>query len=202
VSLQRWSKWLPLVPLAAGAAAFGLLALRHGDEDSPIEIHSDATVFTSLGGLVGASDLIVVADVTAEAPGRAISSPTDPDAAVSTRLLSLHVAETIRGDAADSLTMEEIARTGDGVPIEMDGQPASEVGERLLLFLVRGDQPGVAAIVNGQGRYVLSASDQIVGPPSLVPVDWTLDELRRLAAACERAGTCEPAPSSVPLRGS
>jgi hypothetical protein len=191
VNAQRWTRWLPLVPLVAGAAAFGLLALRHdGSDDEVIFIHSVATVFSSLGGLVAASDLVVVADVTAEAPGRALSSPADPDAAVTTRLLSLRVTETIRGDAPDSLTMEEIATTGDGVPIVMDGQPASEVGERLLLFLVRGDEPGIVAVVNGQGRYVLSPTDQIVGPPSLVPVDWTVDELRRLAVACAEAGTC------------
>jgi hypothetical protein len=182
---------MPLVPLAAGAAAFGLLALRHDGSEGPLEIHSDATVYTSLGGLVAASDLIVVTEVTVEAPGRAISAPADPDTAIVTRLVSLDVIETIRGNAADSLTMEEIAATADGRPVVVDGQPPSTVGERLLLFLVRGDEEAATvAIVNGQGRYVLSGTDQIVGPPSVMPVNWTVDELRRLAAACVSAGTC------------
>jgi hypothetical protein len=182
---------LPLVPLLAGAAAFGLLALRHDSGDSPLEIHSDATAYTTLGALVAASDLIVVGEVVADHPGRVISSPSDPDTAVATRMLSVRIDEMLHGDAGPELTMEEISTTADGRAVVLDGQPASAVGERLLLFLVRGgDGSGTVAIVNGQGRYVLSPADQIVGPPSLVPVDWTLPELRRLAVACESAGTC------------
>jgi hypothetical protein len=187
----RWLAWLPVAPLLIGAVVFVLLARGDDGPDRAVQLHSDAAAYSTLGALVAASDLIVVADVTAEAPGRAISSPTDPDTAVTTRLLRLEVAETIRGDADRGLTLEEVATTSDGRPVVLDGQPASQPGERLLLFLVRGDAdaPGVA-IVNGQGRYVLSATDQIVGPDSLVPVDWTLDDLRRLARACAAAGTC------------
>lgn len=167
---------------------FAVLATCGGGETEPVEIHSDAPVYESLGALVAASDLVVVAEVTAEGPGRAISSPTDPDAAVVTHLLQLRVDEVIRGQIDGILTMEEAQSLADGRAVRVDGQPTTLTGERLLLFFVRGDD--YVAIVNGQGRYVLSDVDQIIGPMSLLPVDWTVDELRRVAASCLRAGIC------------
>jgi hypothetical protein len=197
----RLARWLPLVPLAAGGLWFVLLARDANDVDAPVEVRSDAPLYTSLGALVGATDLIVVAEATDEAPGRVISAGADPDAAFGTRLVTLDVIEALRGQTDGTLIMEELATTADGTAVVVDGQPATQVGERLLLFLVHGDAGTDAeagqdelgpyvAIVNGQGRYVLSPTDQVIGPPSLLPVDWTLDELRRLAAACAAASAC------------
>ena len=193
----RVVRWLPLVPLAAGGLWFVVLARDANELDDPLEVRSDAPIYSSLGALVAATDLIVVAEVSGEAPGRVISAAADQDVAFGTRLLTLHVLEALRGQPDGTLIMEEIATSGDGTPVVVDGQPATQVGERLLLFLVHGDPgPGqtdeapYVAIVNGQGRYVLSPTDQIVGPPPLLPLDWTLEELRRLAASCESADAC------------
>jgi hypothetical protein len=184
----RLSRWLPLVPVVAGVVLFIVLVRRDADVDEPLEIRSDAPVYQSLGALVAASDLIVIADVTAEAPGRVISAPADPDAAFGTRLVTLRVTEALKGEPDGALTLEEIATTAESTPVIVDGQPPTQVGERVLLFLVVGDD--FAALVNGQGRYVLSPADQVIGPPSLLPLDWTVDELRQLAAACQQANAC------------
>jgi hypothetical protein len=186
-SRARWFRWLPILPVAAGIVLFAVLATRDDQVDT-IEIHSDAPVYQSLGALVAASDLIVVGEATSEAPGRAISAPADPDAAFATHLIAIQIDEIVRGQANGELTVEEIQSLADGTPVRVDGQPSTQTGERLLLFLVHGDD--YFAIVNGQGRYVLSDTDQIVGPSSLLPIDWTLDELRQLAGACLAAGTC------------
>lgn len=187
--VSRWVRWLPIVPLFSGLALFVVLAARGGaDHRDPIQIHSDAPVYQSLGALVAATDLIVVAEATSGAPGRAMSAPADPDAAFVTHLVRLRIDEVVRGQVDGDLTLEEVQTLADGTPVLVDGQPATQIGQRLLLFLVQGDE--YVAIVNGQGRYVLSDAGQIVGPSSLLPIDWTMDELRQLAASCQAAGAC------------
>jgi hypothetical protein len=182
-------EWLfSLVPLLIGVVVFVVLFARDDDGDPITQIHSDAPVYQSLGGLVAASDLIVVAEATSEGPGRAISSPSDPDAAFTTHLVQLQVIEALRGQPDGTLTMEEVTSLADGTPVEVDGQPVTRPGQRVLLFLVTGDP--YVAIVNGQGRYEVTDADQVVGPASLLPIDWTVDELRRLAVACAAAATC------------
>ncbi|MCU1361604.1 MAG: hypothetical protein JWN99_2893, partial [Ilumatobacteraceae bacterium] len=93
----RWTKWLPIVPLAAGIVLFVVLAARGDDDAQAMQIHSNATVYQSLGALVAASDLIVVGEATSEAPGRAMSAPADPEAAFVTHLIGLRIDEVIRG---------------------------------------------------------------------------------------------------------
>lgn len=186
--IGRLVRWLPMVPLAVGVVLFFVLADRGGDHEQTVDIHSSATAYQSLGALVAASDLIVVGQAITEAPGRAISAPNDPDASLVTHLIGVRIDEVIRGQPSGTLTVEEVVALPDGTPVRVDGQPATQVGERLLLFLVRGDP--YVAVVNGQGRYTLSPTDQISGPSVVMPVDWTVDELRQVATACAAAGTC------------
>ena len=95
----------------------------------PIEIHSDAPVYQSLGALVAATDLIVVAEVTSDAPGRAISAPAEPDAAFATHLVRLRIDEIVRGQADGDLTLEEIETLADGTPV-LRRRPALHAGRR------------------------------------------------------------------------
>ncbi|MBI5088766.1 MAG: hypothetical protein HZB15_07900, partial [Actinobacteria bacterium] len=81
MTLPNWTRWLPVAPVLVGAVVVVVLVRRDEADDEPLEIHSSAVVYSSLGSLVAASDLVVVAEVTGEAPGRVISSPADPRAA-------------------------------------------------------------------------------------------------------------------------
>lgn len=200
---RSFGVWLPLVPIAAGAVLFVVLAARNSDggEDdsgSPAELHSDAPAYQSLGALVAASDVIVVGDVVDVTQGRRITAPETPEAAFVTQYVELRVDAVLRGEAGATVVVEEIVSLGDGTPVEVDGQPASSTGERLLLFLRDGatdgaesaDERTAFAAVNGQGRYELSPSNEIVGPAALLPVDWTVDELVQVAEACLDLDTC------------
>ena len=71
-------RWLPVLPLAAGIVLFVVLATRGDDAADTVDIHSDAPVYQSLGALVAASDLIVVAEATARHPAEPSRRPPIP----------------------------------------------------------------------------------------------------------------------------
>jgi hypothetical protein len=181
------------VPLLIGVGVLVVLAVRGDDPPQPVALRTDAPLYDTLGGLVAASDTIVVGDVVAVRPGRLVGSAAAVDAAVRTNLVEVRVAEPLlRGTTDARIVVEEIAALADGRPVTVDGQRPSTVGQRLLLFLTAGDSEDepYSVAVNGQGRYELSPEGAIVGPPSLLPVAWTLPELRALVAGCLRAGSC------------
>jgi hypothetical protein len=176
-----------------GAVVLVVLTTRGDDAPDTMQLRTDAPLYDTLGGLVLASDTILVGDVVDVRPARLIGSDTAVGAAVRTNLVEVEVVEPLLGSATGThVVVEEIATDADGRPVTVDGQAPSTVGQRLLLFLTVGDgiNEPYAVAVNGQGRYELSPDGTIVGPPSLLPVAWTLPELRALVAGCRRLGSC------------
>jgi hypothetical protein len=145
------------VPVVA-AVAVGVLALADGGDDAPdpVELVGDAPTFASVGELVAASDLVVVATVTDISDGRTVTAPDDPAAGIHTRLVQLSVARTLVGEAPRPLVVEEPAALIDGTPVVVDGLEPPRVGDQALWFLVAGDDVSLPyyAVVNSQGRVV------------------------------------------------
>lgn len=129
----------------------------------PVEVSSDAPRFTSLAELIAASDLIVRGRVTDTEPGRTFGDGTS-SARITSRLVTLDVAEVLRGDVPDgdlgTLLLEEEGWTAEGAPLVVDGAAPSAEGDEGIWFLV---DPGDATtdsliVVNAQGRYLVDGA--------------------------------------------
>jgi hypothetical protein len=164
------------VPVLAGTVAVVVAVRSDGAERSAIEIDSSAADHSTLGDLVAASDLVVVAAVADITDGRQISAPADPDAAILTRMLVLDVSEVLVGSSSDDVIVEEPAALADGTPVVVDGVDSLDVGDEAMWFLVGGDAETMPyfAVVNRQGRYAVAGES--LQPASDDPLS------RRLAA--------------------
>jgi hypothetical protein len=176
-------RWAPAAVLVAAAAIAGV-AMLGDDEPGPVEVESSASEFDSLGELIAASDLVVVATVTEVDDGRTITAPDDPDAGIHTRLVRLDVREVLAGETAVAVVVEEAATFADGSPIEVDGMSRLRDGDVAIWFLVAGGSDAMPyfAAVNGQARFV------VVGE-TLEPSGS--DELSRALAALGAGGLAD-----------
>jgi hypothetical protein len=192
---SRWSGVLLLVPLAAGALAAARVLPR--GVPGPVAIRTDAPLFATVGGLLSASDVVVVGVVRAVHAGRIVagataSSASDSPGAVLTQLADLEVTEVLRGEPTQIVVLEQPAQLPDGRAVVVDGIDAVGVGERVLLFGISGrtDEFPYVAVVNGQGLYRLTRDDRIADAGAQRRPGWSLAELRQAAAGCRRAGPC------------
>jgi len=169
---RRWSRaGVPLAVVALAAALAGVLLAGEDDSDrpagpraraepAPVAVASDAPRHATLAELVAATDVVVRAEVVATERGRLFGDPAS-GTAVESRLVTLEVAEVVRGtgiEAGTTVLVEEEGWLPDGAPLVVDGAAPSAVGDDGLWFLVAGGDPAVDAfvVVNAQGRYLLS----------------------------------------------
>jgi hypothetical protein len=150
---------LLVLPLAA--ATF-VVALLIGDDDSAPELDTtavtvaaDEPTFSSLDGLLRASDAVVAGVVDHVEEGRAISDPSDVRSGIRTQLASVRVDEVLAGDVASEIVIEQEATLLDGTPIEVNGMAPLEAGQVGIYFLIAGDGEEFPyfALVNRQGHY-------------------------------------------------
>jgi hypothetical protein len=161
VKRRWWEVGALAVPLLIGAGWLGVLVVSGGDSDpDPVAIEAAGPTFGSLAELVGASDLVVVAEVTGIAEGRTITDPSDPSAGIRTRLVTVDVVRAVVGSAPSVLVIEEEAELLDGTPILVNGVESSRRNDRGVYFLVAGGDPDAPyhALVNEQGRYLIDGS--------------------------------------------
>jgi hypothetical protein len=158
-------RWLEIgalvVPVLVGAGWLGVLVVSGGDDGpDPVAVEASGPTFGSLAELVAASDLVVLAEVTAIADGRTITDPADPTAGIRTRLVTVEVVRPLVGDPPVVLVIEEEAELLDGTPILVNGVEPSRQADRGLYFLVAGQVPDAPyhALVNEQGRYLVEGS--------------------------------------------
>jgi hypothetical protein len=177
-------RWAPAVVLVAAAGVTGLVLLVGEDEPDPVAVASSAPTFGSLDELVAASDVVVVATVAGVDDGRAITAPDDPDAGIRTRLVELDVSDTLAGESAGVLVVEEASAFADGEPIVVDGMTELGAGALAIWFLVAGGGEAMPyyAAVNGQARFV------VVGETLEPSGD---DELSRALAAFGPSGLAD-----------
>lgn len=159
---RRWLEVGALaVPVLFGAGWLGVLVATGGDsEPDPVAIEATGPTFGSLAELVGASDLVVLAEVAGIADGRTITDPSDPTAGIRTRLVTVEVVSAVVGSPPPVLVIEEEAELLDGTPIVVNGVEPSGRADRGVYFLVAGADPGAPyhALVNEQGRYLIEGS--------------------------------------------
>ena len=129
--------------------------------------------FASLDEMGAASDLVVEADVVAVERGRLVGEPDE--GGVISRIVTLAVADVIRGDAAAStVIVEEEGWLPDGTPIIVDDVEPSVVGDHGVWFLDALDAPDGAdlpayLVINSQGR-MLERGDRVVGGDQTDPL--------------------------------
>jgi hypothetical protein len=155
--------WLVPVGLAAAAGLVAVATLAGGDERDPVELTSDAPIYTTLGELVAASDIVVVATVGDVADGRVVTAGDDPETGIRTRLVELEVSRSLVGEPVTPLVVEEPAELLDGTPVVVDGMTPLDAGDQAVWFLVAGDGESVPyyAVVNPQGRVAVELEDVI-----------------------------------------
>lgn len=158
-------RWLELgalaVPVVAGAAWLGALAVSGGDDEpETVAIEAAGPTFGTLGELVAASDLVVLAEVVGIADGRTITDPADPTAGIRTRLVTVEVVQALVGEPPPVLVIEEEAALLDGTPIVVNGVEPSRRADRGVYFLVAGADPDAPyhALVNEQARYLIDGT--------------------------------------------
>lgn len=154
----RGFRWAPAAVIVAVAAGVGVASVvRDGGVPDPLAIASSAPSFDSLDALIGASDVVVAATVTAVDDGRTITAPDDPDTGIRTRLVRLEPTAVLVGELAGGLVVEEAAALADGDPIVVDGMSELAPGDQAIWFLVAGsgDEMPYYAALNAQARYEL-----------------------------------------------
>jgi hypothetical protein len=163
-SMKRIATVLAFALPVVIAVAVTLVLVRRDDDDEPHEeqpapmsIASNAPRFTDLDGLVAASGVIVLAEVTGTSDGRTITDPKTPAAGVRTRLVELRVVDSLSGKPPRRVVVEEEAALLDGTPIVVDGVAPVRVGDRGVFFLVAGGSEASPhyALVGPQGRYLV-----------------------------------------------
>jgi len=161
----------PLLAIAAVVVAAATWAWSRGDApaDTPEPIRVRATSvydFSSLDEMGAASDLVVEADVVAVERGRLVGEPGE--GGVISRIVTLAVADVIRGDTtASTVIVEEEGWLPDGTPIIVDDVEPSVVGDHGVWFLDALDAPDAAdvpayLVINSQGR-MLERGDRVEG---------------------------------------
>ena len=179
---------LLLLPLALAALVVALLI--SGDDPSPerdatiVTVAADEPTFSSLDGLLRASDAVVAGVVERVEAGRAISDPSDAGAGIRTQLASVRVDEVLAGDVASEIVIEQEASLLDGTPIEVNGVAPLEAGQAGVYFLIAGDGEEFPyfALVNRQGRYEVVDDRLVAGSDDALS--------RRLAAMTPGALRC------------
>jgi hypothetical protein len=167
------TRWLTVASVAVLAVVGGVVfaltydSASHSAIPRPVPLVSSARhQFDDLGGLIGASDLVVVGRVIADEDGRLFG---DPNADASTRgaagirshVLTLRVDRVLAGVDADAdadtvLLIEEEYALVDGTPVRVDGMRRGRIGDRGVWFLNASGDPEFPAyaLVNAQGRYL------------------------------------------------
>ena len=149
----------PLIPSILGLAVLGLAACSTAAPTEPLERTqtagpnlsetADMTVYSSIERLSAASDLVVVGtvkevvarelDYGSEGPGEGQRQ------GLPVVFYEVEVNETLRGKAGATVIMA----APDVDEISMGGEAtALRSGQQVLLFLVRGDAPGITAYDN------------------------------------------------------
>lgn len=143
------------IALVGACVAFAVWLLRP-DADTvtePVDIRAAGVRFDDLDALVVGSDFVVEGVVVAVDDGRALTDPGDPEAGITTQLARIELRTDVSGDAPEPLVIEQEAALLDGTPIRVNGVTPLTVGDRGLMFLVRGDGEDFpyTAFVNEQG---------------------------------------------------
>lgn len=148
----------------------GLVVWQLGDDGpanrrdtalEPVEATSDAPRLAGLAELVGASDLVVRAQVVSTDRGRVFGDPGS-DAAIESRVVTLTVRRVLRGTgvAPDAtVVIEEEGWTADGAPLVVDGAPPSQAGDDAIWFLTKvgAEEEQRYVVVSAEGRYLVDS---------------------------------------------
>ena len=149
---------LVLIPVLITAVGLVIFQIQRDDSaPDPIRISATSPTYDSLQTLTEASDLVAIGTITEAEPGRTISDPSNPDAAIRTSLFVLRLETVLRGPDVDRAVIEHETALADNTPIIINGIQPPTVGERGLFFLVAGRSPDFPhyAFTNDQGRYLL-----------------------------------------------
>ncbi|MEM1333016.1 MAG: hypothetical protein AAGG08_06105 [Actinomycetota bacterium] len=185
----RWRRFVVPLAVVAAVGAFALVSLRGGDADpEPVAIEAAGSRFDTIAEMTVASDLVVEGVIVSADDGRRITDPADPEAGLVTRLYQLEIREVFRGDDLEFALVEQEDTLLDGTPIVVNGLTPHQVGDAGFWFLVLGDSEEFpfSAVVNEQGRLLLSAADTIQTP--LIDGIVDADELREALRTNARSG--------------
>lgn len=174
---RRWTTYVPVLAIVLGGVAFSWLRWGSAAEASnpaaadtaPLAITAQSTYqFASLQEMLEASDTVVLGTVEATNRGRLVGDPAD--GGVISRVVTVRVEQTLAsgGIVADVVLVEEEGWLPDGTPIEVNGVPASKVGDRGLWFLdqVATDDVSTMVVINSQGRFLDTATGTVGGDQS------------------------------------
>lgn len=176
------------------AVAVGAVALLSDDGSSPGEpspqgapadtsllaVDASGPVYSSLGELVDASELIVRGRVVATSRGRMVGSQ---NAAIESRLVTVEVDDVLRGTGdTPTLLVEEEGWLNDGTPIAVNGLAPSIDGLDAVWFLVPIPDPELPGylVVNHQGRYAVGPDGTLTGA---AVEDAVIDQVEHLSVA-------------------
>lgn len=172
---RRWTAYLPIVAIVLGGVAFSWWQWGSAAEASnlaaadtaPLAITAQSTFqFASLQEMLEASDAVVVGVVEATSRGRLVGDPAD--GGVISRVVTIRVDQALSsavGQLAEVVVVEEEGWLPDGTPIEVNGVPASRVGDRGLWFLdqVATEEVSTMVVINSQGRFLDTAAGTVGG---------------------------------------
>lgn len=163
---RRWTLFPAIVALVLGSVAFSWWHWGAAEaaskpstvEPAPLAVTAQSTYqFASLQEMLEGSDAVVVGVVQATNRGRLVGDPDD--GGVISRVITVRVEQVLSMSAetvSEVLLIEEEGWLPDGTPIEVNGVPASEVGDRGLWFLdqVATDDVSTMVVINSQGRFL------------------------------------------------
>ena len=175
---RRVLAYAPILVIVLGGAAFSWWQWGRTEESAaapsasiaPLAVTAESAFqFASLDEMLQASDAVVVGVVEATSRGRLVGDPAD--GGVVSRVVTLRVERSVwapGGPLSSVVLLEEEGWLPDGTPIEVNGVPASAVGDRGLWFLdqVPADDVSVLLTINSQGRFLDTAAGTVGGDQS------------------------------------
>ena len=173
---RRWTTYVPIVAIVLGGVGFSWLQWGSAEasnpaaaDAAPLAVTAQSTYeFASLQEMLEASDAVVVGVVEATNRGRLVGDPAD--GGVISRVVTIRVEQVLSSSAqiAEVVLVEEEGWLPDGTPIEVNGVPASKVGDRGLWFLdqVATDDVSTMVVINSQGRFLETATGTVGGDQS------------------------------------
>jgi hypothetical protein len=136
--------WIPVATILVAVVLYGSWMLFDGgDADTPtratVDVVASEPEYATAAELADASNRVVDGTVVAVETGRPLTDPADPTVGVRTQLVSVNVTRMVKGDAVETVVIEQEATLLDGTPITVNGVAPLAVGDDGRFYLVDGD---------------------------------------------------------------
>jgi hypothetical protein len=136
--------WVPLASILLAVVANGSWMLFHGVDGATstpatVDVVASERDYATAAELADASDRVVDGTVVAIETGRPLTDAADPTVGVRTQLVSIEVIRMVKGDAVETVVIEQEATLLDGTPITVNGVAPVAVGDDGRFYLVDGD---------------------------------------------------------------